>query len=76
MRITRDNIEFLNTALEDIEEVISDLRDVSETWLDEDTDREDRADARTDMEQHLESLEGGVIDILHLLKPNVVVGLR
>jgi hypothetical protein len=51
MRITHDTIDELNGILMDlVEDTGSAIRDAADTWLDEDADREDRAEAREILE--------------------------
>lgn len=63
MRITRDNVTILSEALEELRDgPLEAFIDSAEVWLDEDTDREEHADARQDMEAAMEELTGLLAD--------------
>lgn len=53
MRLTRANVEELETLMEDVEQAQNDAIDVWQMWADEDTDREERAEAREQLTDDL-----------------------
>lgn len=57
MRFTRENIEELQSILSDTEGFVSDFEGPAETWLDGEADRDDRGDARAELEGLIEELE-------------------
>jgi gas vesicle protein len=68
MRITHDTIDELNGILMDlVEDTGSAIRDAADTWLDEDADREDRAEAREILESEIDNLKTQVGDLNRLL---------
>jgi hypothetical protein len=66
MRVTRDNIEELQAAIERVEEVSAEIRDACETWLDTEAEKDDRADARDTIEGSIEELVGACNDVTNL----------
>jgi gas vesicle protein len=68
MRITHATIDELNGILMDlVEDTGSAIRDAADTWLDEDADREDRAEAREILESEIDNLKTQVEDLNRLL---------
>jgi hypothetical protein len=68
MRITHTTIDELNGILMDlVEDTGSAIRDAADTWLDEDADREDRAEAREILESEIDNLKVQVGDLNRLL---------
>ena len=64
MRITRDTVDEMNSILIDIlDDTGSEIREAAEVWLDEDADREDRADARETLENQISTLAGQIADL-------------
>lgn len=67
MKITRTNVEALQGALSDLTNMTSDIDDAIETWLDDDAERDDRHDAREEIEANLDRLAEACTDVLNAL---------
>jgi hypothetical protein len=68
MRITRTSIEELTQTLTDlIDDTGSAIRDAAETWLNDENDRDERADAREELETEIDNLKVQVGDLAKLL---------
>jgi hypothetical protein len=71
MHITRDNVEALCAAVEELRDDLDSFTDPAEVWLDEETtDPDERRDAREDMQDGLDSVEGHLLDVLALVMPD------
>jgi hypothetical protein len=71
MRITRDNLDELNSVLQDLEDAME-VREYIEQWLDADEGREgaeDRSEARQEIDTNLDGLTDAVIAVLSVLNP-------
>lgn len=66
MKVTRDNMENLRERMQAVADAWGELEEPIDTWLDEDTDREERTDARETIDQELETLLGAVNDVAAL----------
>jgi hypothetical protein len=70
MRITRDTMDELNSVLMDLtDDTGPALRDALDTWLDEENERDERADAREILDTEIDVLAGLCQDLLRIIDP-------
>ena len=62
MRITRDNVEALLSALERLENA-SDLKDACESWLEGQDEEPKTEDVRDTIRDARDEIEGGIADL-------------
>lgn len=63
MRITKASLGGLQEKMADAKDQIERIEDPIETWLDEEADREERADARQEIEDTIDELVEAVGDL-------------
>ena len=68
MKITKANIDELKSGLDDIlNDSGPQISEAAEVWLDDDADREERAEARETLDNELDTLQGQLEDLVKLL---------
>jgi hypothetical protein len=68
MRITRENVEELDSLLVDlIDDTGAAIRDAADTWLEDENDSDERADARSILEEEIDNLASQIPDLAALL---------
>jgi hypothetical protein len=76
IRITRASMEELQSLLPDLEQAASDIADPIDTWIEAQDDpalREERGEARDEIEDNLGGLEDACYEVLALLAPKRIV---
>jgi gas vesicle protein len=72
MRITRTSVDELNTILTDlIDGAGQAIRDAADVWLDEEAERDERADARETLDSEIEDLRTQIGDLARLLNVEI-----
>lgn len=68
MKITKASVDEMNNILTDIlDDTGQQIREAADVWLDDEQDREDRADARTTLEDTMDELQGQLEDLLKVI---------
>lgn len=68
MKITKANMDEMKTTLDDIlNDIGPRISEAAEVWLDEETDRDERKDARETLDNDLDELQALVDDLNRML---------